>query len=375
MGIRLSSGNCPRAGIPEIRRRTFALTAALAATAVLIATSMPVRAQEDTRVPSLSERTSQLQRDFRALERGAGQPGGQIGVELTQATGLPAANAAMARIDVRLGGLEDDVRTLTGRVEQLGYEVRQLGDRVDKVVSDLEFRLRRLEEQAGVASDSPSGGPAVGGESPLRQAAPMLGGGLAGTEREAAGAAGAARAGTGPESGPGVLAVVPRSEIDAEAAGLRRAVPQQPVPQQPAPQQPLEQFSGLVGDTPQEQYAYAFGLLRVSQYDQAEQALKAFLAENPDHTLSDNARYWLGETYYVRGQYPEAAQQFVDAYQKNRTGAKSADALLKLGMSLSQLGKSEEACATFRELSRTQPDAPETVRDKAAKEAQRTGCS
>jgi tol-pal system protein YbgF len=165
---------------------------------------------------------------------------------------------------------------------------------------------------------------------------------------------------------------VPRSELEAGAAQLRRPVPE-PVPESGSQKQGAG--SGLSGGTPQEQYAHAFGLLRASQYDEAELALKSFLLRNPDNPLSDNARYWLGETYYVRGQYPEAAQQFVEAYEKNREGPKAADVLLKLGMSLSQLGKREEACATFRELSRTQPDAPETVRDKVAKEAQRTGCT
>jgi tol-pal system protein YbgF len=357
-------------GIPTC---VVALTMVLMSATVLVATAVPARAQEQAPVSSLVERTAQLQRDFRALERGIRRPE----VELTQTIGTPATNSAMARADVRLGSLEDEVRTLTGRVEQLGYDMRQLGDRVDKVMNDLDFRLRRLEEKAGVASDLPVSDPAVA-EPSLRQAAPMLGGSLAGNEGASAGAAGTAdsvRAGSGPEGGPGVLAIVPRSELDAEAAGLRKTVPQA-VPEQPVPeQQPLQQSSRLTGESPQEQYAHAFGLLRASQYDQAEQALNAFLLQHPDHSLSDNARYWLGETFYVRGKYPEAAQQFVDAYQKNPSGTKSADALLKLGMSLSQLGKREEACATFRELSRTQPDAPETVRDKAAKEAQRSGCS
>ena len=366
-------------GIGNVRC-VCALTTVLSATAVLVAPAVPARALEQAPAPSLVDQKSQLQRDVRALERGIrGQD-----VELAQVAGTPATNAAMARLDVRIGSLEDDVRTLTGRVEQLGYDMRQLGERVDKVISDFDFRLRRLEEQAGVASERPVTEPAVT-EPSLRQAAPLLGGRVPGADEPSAAPAVGARAGGGPEAGPGVLATVPRAELDAEAAGLRRALPppdsEQQAPkqqalQQPAPgQQSLPQSGGLLEGPPQEQYAQAFGLLRASRYDEAEQALKAFLLQNPDHALSDNARYWLGETYYVRGQYPEAAQQFVDAYQKNPSGTKSADALLKLGMALSQLGKTEEACATFRELTRTQPDAPETVRDKAAKEAQRSGCS
>lgn len=309
---------------------------------LLAATAAPAPAQEDSRVPSLREGS---------------------GIGLPQSSGAAVTSSGLARLDVRISSLEDDVRTLTGRVEKLGYDMRQLSDRLNKVMSDLEFRLNRLEEQAGLASQQPAAAPAAT-ESSLRQAAPMLGGSPAASNGAAAESSGSARPGAGPEGAPGALAIVPRSERDAQTQEMRG-------PAAPPPAQP----GGPVGGSPQEQYAYAFSLLQAARYDEAEQALKAFLLQNPDHALSDNARYWLGETYYVRGQYPEAAQQFVEAYQKNRSGAKAADALLKLGMSLSQLGKTDEACATFRELSRTQPDAPETVRDKAAKEAQRTGCS
>jgi tol-pal system protein YbgF len=263
---------------------------------------------------------------------------------LTQTPGVPpASNAALARTDVRLGSLEDDVRSLTGRLEQLGYDIRQLSDRMDKVMSDVEFRLRRLEEQAGVATAPASSAPADSeSSSSLRQTAPVLGSAPPRNGDESAGeptgARSDTRAGAGPEDGAGVLATVPRSELEAGAAELQRATPES-APETDSQAQGAN--AGLSVGTPQEQYAHAFGLLRASQYDQAEQALKSFLLRNPDNPLSDNARYWLGETYYVRGQYPEAAQQFVEAYEKNRTGPKSADVLLKLGMSLSQLGKRE----------------------------------
>ena len=179
-----------------------ALTTVLIATAVMVAPAVPARALEQAPAPSLVDQKSQLQRDVRALERGIrGQD-----VELAQVAGTPATNAAMARLDVRIGSLEDDVRTLTGRVEQLGYDMRQLGERVDKVISDFDFRLRRLEEQAGVASERPVTEPAVT-EPSLRQAAPLLGGRVPGADEPSAAPAVGARAGGGPEAGPGVLAM------------------------------------------------------------------------------------------------------------------------------------------------------------------------
>jgi tol-pal system protein YbgF len=90
--------------------------------------------------------------------------------------------------------------------------------------------------------------------------------------------------------------------------------------------------------------------------------------------LADNARYWLGETYYARGEYARSAEIFLDGYEKNKQSPKAPDTLLKLGLSLSGLGKKKEACASFRELGRAFPNAPEPVKDRAAQESKRIAC-
>jgi tol-pal system protein YbgF len=114
--------------------------------------------------------------------------------------------------------------------------------------------------------------------------------------------------------------------------------------------------------------------MRKAKYDEAEAAFKEFLAANPDDPLADNAHYWLGETYYVRGDYARAAEAFLEGYQGNKAGPKAPDTLLKLGMSLAALGKNKEACATYGELKKTLPDAPATIKGKADKERRRLGC-
>ena len=70
-------------------------------------------------------------------------------------------------------------------------------------------------------------------------------------------------------------------------------------------------------------------------------------SERPQDYLAGNAQYWMGETYYVRGRYQDAAVTFAEGYQKYPTNSKAPDNLLKLGMSLGQLGKKADACVAF----------------------------
>lgn len=122
-------------------------------------------------------------------------------------------------------------------------------------------------------------------------------------------------------------------------------------------------------------YEDAFATLRGGDYDTAEQKFLSFLAKHPDHSLSDNARYWLAETYYVRNEYERSAQGFAQAYQKNPQGSKAADNLLKLGLSLDGLGKTDEACIALNQLLTDFSDGPRSVITRAEQEKNRLGCS
>jgi len=92
-----------------------------------------------------------------------------------------------------------------------------------------------------------------------------------------------------------------------------------------------------------------------------------------DNSLAGNAQYWLGETYYVQGDYRQAAQSFLKGYREYPKGRKAADSLLKLGLSLNRLGQKEQACAAFGQLGGQFPKAAE-ARKRAQTEAKRAGC-
>ncbi len=255
---------------------------------------------------------------------------------------------AVARLEVRLAELEQELRATTGRIEEMNFRLRQLDERLDKLVADVDYRLSRQGAAPGTATGSARSG-SQGASQPSPSAAP----------------AGSGTAGGG---APMVLGRMPKSELEARKGELGTST----LPT--SAEEASEPGDVLPEGTPREQYAYGFGLMRKAKYEEAEAAFKEFLAVHPADPLVDNARYWLGETYYVRGDYARAAETFLEGYQGNKTGPKAPDTLLKLGMSLAALGKNKEACATYGELKRTLPDAPATIKGKADKERKRLGC-
>jgi tol-pal system protein YbgF len=126
--------------------------------------------------------------------------------------------------------------------------------------------------------------------------------------------------------------------------------------------------------TAKEQYDFAFGLLRQANYDNAELALQEFVKRYPKEKLASNARYWLGETYYVRAAYVQAAEVFLEGYQADPKGPKAPDSLLKLGMSLAGLDKKSDACAAFDKVIKDFPEASAGIHKTIAREKQKNSC-
>ncbi len=131
--------------------------------------------------------------------------------------------------------------------------------------------------------------------------------------------------------------------------------------------------SGISGD-PKEAYEDAYGHLLRRDFKAAEVAFGNFLRSFPKDKLAGNAQYWLGESFFVRGQYRKAADSFLKGYTKYKNNEKAPESLLKLAMSLKQLGQADAACATFAELNSRFPSAPGHVKRRASAERKRAGC-
>jgi tol-pal system protein YbgF len=338
-----------------------ALVFALAFGASIGAQAPAARAQ-DARVQGLIDRIDRLQREVqtlqRAVYRGENPPPAE---PAPLATGVGTAGSgelettAAARLALRLSQLETQMRELTGQIEESNHRQTQLREQIDKLAADTDLRLRQLEQNAGLA-------PNVTGL-PAGQAQPDAGQGGTALLGQPQGEAATSGGGTN------VLGTVPAQDLAAVQSGQAQAGQAQA-----GAAAPSQQAYALQGATVEEQYQNAFSLLSQSNYGEAELALRAFVDEHPDDPLAGNAKYWLGETYYVRQDFQQAAITFAEAYQRYPDNSKAADNLLKLGMSLSALGSNDDACGTFAELLKRYPNAPATVQQRANQERQRLNC-
>lgn len=141
------------------------------------------------------------------------------------------------------------------------------------------------------------------------------------------------------------------------------------------PQSPVSQdISTAEKKAPKEQYEDAYTLLKQGNHIAAEKAFIQFIKDNPKHDLAGNANYWLGETYYARGHYEQAAPIFAEGFTTYKNNSKAPDNLLKLGLTMNKLGKKEEACTAFTSLAEEFPKADKNILTRAKDEAEKLAC-
>jgi tol-pal system protein YbgF len=312
----------------------------------LVLAAGQARAQDNA---DLIERVQRLESDLQILQRqvyrGVPPAGGAA------PSAAPLAPGAAASLEGRVSQLEEEVQALTGKIEEAGHNVVQMQARLEKLSQDVDARLSKLE-QGQTATATPQQ------QQQLQQPE-------------------AATAGQQP-----VLLVPPpqQQQQQQQQAPQQQAAPilVPPAQSNEPPPKPVQHVVGngqvLPVGTAQQQYDYSRALLVQQDYDSAEAAFKAFVNTHPDDPLAGAAQYWLGETYYLRGNFQDSAGAFATSYEKFPKGIKAPDSLLKLGMSLAKLNRKKDACAVFASLASKYPNAPANLRQSAARERQVAGC-
>jgi len=130
----------------------------------------------------------------------------------------------------------------------------------------------------------------------------------------------------------------------------------------------------LPEDTPEKQYQFATSFLKVGDYTTAERAFREFVNANPEHNLAGNAQYWYAETFRIRQLYTDAASAYLEGYQKYPKGEKAPINLLKLGVSMVQIGEKDQGCKMINGVQKQYPDANQSVIQKAKYESQKFEC-
>lgn len=251
-----------------------------------------------------------------------------------------ASEAARADAEIRLSQMETELRNIRGQLEELSYENRQLREELDRVKSDLELRIQDLESGRGGAMSRSSAG---GGAKYINRT----------PERDE-----------------------PAGEETSTGSGYRWESGQNNQPNQLGTYRESGESGDLAAseDLAAATYENAFSMLKKENYDVAQKEFGFFLDEYPDHPLAGNAKYWLGETYYVQGDFQQAARLFAEGFKQYPKNSKSADNLLKLGMSLAALGKNGDACVALSQIEKEGYQASAPVLRRANQEKTRLGC-
>jgi tol-pal system protein YbgF len=174
---------------------------------------------------------------------------------------------------------------------------------------------------------------------------------------------------------PAVRAPVAQPEVPPllpEPAPVRAPQRQQTaMPVDPAPNAPA---STLPPPGPREQLDAANNALRAGELERAEAAYKEFLQRYPTSRLVAEATFGLGDVYARRGRHRDAAEQFLKVTTDYPKATQAASSLHRLGQSLERLGAKEQACAAWAEVPRKYPTAPQTIRTAAERDIKRASC-
>jgi tol-pal system protein YbgF len=311
-------------------------------------------------------------------------------------TALKLAQVAETDLLMRLDRLDDQVRQLTGAIEQLQYHNQQL-----------EQQLRRLQETAeprsGGRPPGPSGpsgqGPAgPGGMAADRYPPPGPAGGsepypppgqrraevfdpnqnpyAPGAPRPLGSPPGAG--GPDPAMGaPGGRPAGAPLDLSTLSDGQAPGAPYPGSPGLPPPPRNPNASDRLVmapSNSPKDEFDLAYGYVLRKDYALAEDSFRAFLRTYPNDRLAADAHYWLGESLFQRQRYRDAAESFLTVSTRFETAAKAPEAMVRLGQSLAALGERDAACGTFGEIGRKYPRAGMTVKQMTEREQKRVGC-
>jgi tol-pal system protein YbgF len=323
---------------------------------VAIAASMPAAHPQDV---TTQERLDRLERDLSMLQRQVYRDGVSPGDDTSGGT---AGNLAVDT-QIRMDRLEQQMRDLTGKVEDEANEMQRLRQRLEQINSDIDVRLGELNQGSRQARVGSPAGPPPAPPPPPPQAF-----------AERGETADLPPAGYGNPSSPGAY-VPPPDAGTLTPPGAAPPASAEPPPDDVAPGEALPPARrSLPSASASAQYNEAFGLLRQADYSAAADAFRNFVQQHPDSGLAGNAQYWLGESYYARGRYSDAAVAFAEGYKRYPKGSKASETLLKLGMALGRAHQRQNACVALGQLDHDFPHAANAVKERATEEQKRFGC-
>ena len=256
------------------------------------------------------------------------------------------AEDVLTRHLLKLSEIETQFQNLTNRFEEINFKIDKLSTRLSKVQSDNQLRFQQLEksvnknistEAASITSSSSDPNLTLPGSSEPQDLGSISYKDMTSEE-------------TNQET----------QSIDTTASVVTENF--------------IAEEKILPQTNPQQQYEFATSFLKVGDYNTAERAFREFVNTNPDHKLAGNAQYWYAETFRIRQLYTDAASAYLEGYKNYPKSDKAPINLLKLGVSLVQIGEKDQGCLMISGVKKQYPNAKESVIQKAKYEEKKFEC-
>lgn len=277
---------------------------------------------------------------------------------------------------VQIQQLQDQIRQLNGRIEDMSYQLLQMQETIRKAQEDNEFRFQELEKKRSDAGTPGQSSPSVASR---QQPSAASGSGAGGSDSvgQIIGETAGSQGGGGRSAAPGEM-TLGSIEMDKSGNPIGANVNGQAGANASTPPGSGGQGAGgtktasLGGE--QDLYQVAYSHVLSGDYRSAESEFRDFISRYPKSSKAADANFWLGEAQYSQSRYKDSAETFLKAYQAYGKTPKAPEMLLKLGMSLAALDNKDTACATLREVGKRYPDASKAVQNKAISEQKRLAC-
>tara|TARA_B100000900_G_scaffold409989_1_gene426862 strand:- start:1612 stop:2589 length:978 start_codon:yes stop_codon:yes gene_type:complete len=284
-----------------------------------------------------------IQKDIKTLEKAVYSGSDDIKNNSTGSSNLNEnSEDVLTRHLLKLSEIENQFQQLTNRFEEINFKLDKLSNRLSKVQADNQIRFQDIEI-------------ALNSESTLKKT----------TKKK------------NNEILPGSSEPSDLGSVSYKDTETKDAV-QQTQSIETTATIVTETFQSeekiLPKDTAEKQYEFATSFLKVGDYTTAERAFREFVLTNSDHELAGNAQYWYAETFRIRQLYTDAASAYLEGYQKYPKGEKAPINLLKLGVSMVQIGEKDQGCKMINGVEKQYPKANQSVIQKAKYESQKFEC-
>ena len=298
---------------------------------------------------NVNEILEQLQKDIKTLEKAVYSGTTELSAENNGNLSSSFNNNSedvLTRHLLKLSEIENQFQVLTNKFEEINFKLDKLSNRMSKVQADNQIRFQELENlnSSGIENKKISKKANTNNEEEI----------LPGSSQPQDLGSISYKDSTTDESTQKIQSVDTTASIVTESFQAEENI--------------------LPNSSPQEQYEFATSFLKIGDYSMAEKAFREFVKTNPENELAGNAQYWYAETFRIRQLYTDAASAYLEGYQKYPKGEKAPINLLKLGVSMVQIGEKDQGCKMINGVKKQYPKANQSVIQKAKYESQKFEC-